>query len=307
MFFCISISAILNIANLLGTTITKHLIDTPSFEYVIKLGTIWLLSALLKLTKNFVLQRSYSKKQKVYMASLLKTIFAFSFSILETSEYNEELNKVKGTITQEQDFILSIESISNAVFGIMGLYILLCNQISLSVLIGLSVLLLIVILVSCIINGRLSVLMYDYWQTYIKNTRKYNYIAKVLSDKEYIEEKEVYKYLPYFSHEFNKEFNIASKKNSQLGGKRIKLELITDIIFLIYSFFAFLILFFAYRENQITIGLFISAIGYMLSLMGDISTGIATFENITKYKNGYYFFLPTKRKPYYRCLYPSFG
>ena len=284
MFFCISISAILNIANLLGTTITKHLIDTPSFEYVIKLGTIWLLSALLKLTKNFVLQRSYSKKQKVYMASLLKTIFAFSFSILETSEYNEELNKVKGTITQEQDFILSIESISNAVFGIMGLYILLCNQISLSVLIGLSVLLLIVILVSCIINGRLSVLMYDYWQTYIKNTRKYNYIAKVLSDKEYIEEIEVYKYLPYFSHEFNKEFNIASKKNSQLGGKRIKLELITDIIFLIYSFFAFLILFFAYRENQITIGLFISAIGYMLSLMGDISTGIATFENITKYK-----------------------
>lgn len=284
MFFCVSISAILSIGNLLGTTITKHLIDTPSFEYVIKLGVIWLLSALLILTKNYVLQRSYLKKQKIYMASLLKTIFAFSFSMLETSQYNDDLNKVKGTITQEQAFISSIESISNAVFGIIGLYILLSNQTSLSILIGLSILLLVVILVSCIINGRFSVLMYDYWQNYINNTRKYNYIAKVLSNKEYVEEKKVYKYLPYFSQEFNKEFNIASKKNRQLGGKRIKLELITDVIFLIYSFSAFLILFFAYRENQITIGLFISATGYMLSLMGNISGAIATFENITKYK-----------------------
>lgn len=274
----------MSIGNLLITTITTHLIDTPSFEFVIKLGAIWLLSALFTLTKNYVVQRSYSKKQKIYMASLLKTIFSFSFSFLETSQYYDDLNKVKGNITQEQAFVLSIESISNAVFGIIGVYILLSNQISLSILIGLSILLLVVVLVSCFISGRLSTLMYDYWQNYIKNTRKYNYIAEVLSDKEFVEEKKVYAYLPYFSQEFDKEFDFASKKNRQLGGKRIKLELITDVIFLIYSFLTFLILFFAYRENQITIGLFISATGYMLSLIGNISGAIATFENITKYK-----------------------
>lgn len=282
--FCISISIILSIGNLLVTIITKHLIDTPSFEFVIKLGAIWLLSALFLLTKNYVVQRSYSKKQKVYMATLLKNIFSFPFSILETTQYNDDLNKVKGYITQEQAFISSIESISNAVFGIIGFYILLSNQISLRILIGLSILLLVVILVSCFISGRLSVLMYDYWQIYIKNTRKYNYIAEVLSNKEFVEEKKVYAYLPYFSQEFDKEFDFASKKNRQLGGKRIRLELITDVIFLIYSFLTFLILFFAYRENQITIGLFISATGYMLSLIGNISGAIATFENITKYK-----------------------
>lgn len=218
------------------------------------------------------------------MASLLKTIFSFPFTILETTQYNDDLNKVKGYITQEQAFISSIESISNAVFGIIGFYILLSNQISLRILIGLSILLLVVILVSCFISGRLSVLMYDYWQIYIKNTRKYNYIAEVLSNKEFVEEKKVYAYLPYFSQEFDKEFDFASKKNRQLGGRRIRLELITDVIFLIYSFLTFLILFFAYRENQITIGLFISATGYMLSLIGNISGAIATFENITKYK-----------------------
>lgn len=218
------------------------------------------------------------------MASLLKTIFSFPFSILETTQYNDDLNKVKGYITQEQAFISSIESISNAVFGIIGFYILLSHQISLRIMIGLSILLLVVILVSCFISGRLSALMYDYWQNYIKNTRKYNYIAEVLSNKEFVEEKKVYAYLPYFSQEFDKEFDFASKKNRQLGGKRIRLELITDVIFLIYSFLTFLILFFAYRENQITIGLFISATGYMLSLIGNISGAIATFENITKYK-----------------------
>lgn len=282
--FCVSISIILSIGNLFVTIITKHLIDTPSFEFVIKLGAIWLLSALFLLTKNYVVQRSYSKKQKVYMATLLKTIFSFPFSILETTQYNDDLNKVKGYITQEQAFISSIESISNAVFGIIGFYILLSNQISLRILIGLSILLLVVILVSCFISGRLSVLMYDYWQNYIKNTRKYNYIAEVLSNKEFVEEKKVYAYLPYFSQEFDKEFDFACKKNRQLGRKRIRLELITDVIFLIYSFLTFLILFFAYRENQITIGLFISATGYMLSLIGNITGAIATFENITKYK-----------------------
>lgn len=282
--FCVSISIILSIGNLFVTIITKHLIDTPSFEFVIKLGAIWLLSALFLLTKNYVVQRSYSKKQKVYMATLLKTIFSFPFSILETTQYNDDLNKVKGYITQEQAFISSIESISNAVFGIIGFYILLSNQISLRILIGLSILLLVVILVSCFISGRLSALMYDYWQIYIKNTRKYNYIAEVLSNKEFVEEKKVYAYLPYFSQEFDKEFDFACKKNRQLGRKRIRLELITDVIFLIYSFLTFLILFFAYRENQITIGLFISATGYMLSLIGNITGAIATFENITKYK-----------------------
>lgn len=282
--FCVSISIILSIGNLLVTIITKQLIDTPSFEFVIKLGAIWLLSALFLLTKNYVVQRSYSKKQKVYMATLLKTIFSFPFSILETTQYNDDLNKVKGYITQEQAFISSIESISNAVFGIIGFYILLFHQISLKILIGLSILLLVVILVSCFISGRLSALMYDYWQNYIKNTRKYNYIAEVLSNKEFVEEKKVYAYLPYFSQKFDKEFDFASKKNRQLGGKRIRLELITDVIFLIYSFLTFLILFFAYRENQITIGLFISATGYMLSLIGNISGAIATFENISKCK-----------------------
>lgn len=284
MFFCVSISIIISIGNLLGATITKHLIDTPSFEYVIKLGAIWLLSALFILTKNYVLQRSYSKKQKIYMTSLLKTIFSFPFSFLETPQYNDDLNMVKENMKHEQAFVLSIESISNAVVGVIGLYILLSNQVSLSILIGLSILLLFVILVSCFISGRLSALMYDYWQNYIKNTRKYNYIAEVLSKKQYIEEKKVYAYLPYFSQQFGKDFDFASKKNRQLGGKRIKLELITDAIFLIYSFLTFLILFFAYRENQITIGMFISATGYMLSLIGNISAAIATFEDISKYK-----------------------
>jgi ATP-binding cassette subfamily B protein len=93
----------------------------------------------------------------------------------------------------------------------------------------------------------------------------------------------VFSYLPFFLSEFDKEFDRASDKNRFLGKKRIKLEFITDAIFLFYSLFAFLILFYSYLKNQITIGLFISVTGYMLTLLGTISGAIGTIENITKY------------------------
>jgi ABC-type multidrug transport system fused ATPase/permease subunit len=126
------------------------------------------------------------------MGTLFKTIFSFPFSFLESKLYNDDLNKIKGKITQEQAFISSIENITSAVFGILGLYILLFRQVSFFILLLLSVFLLFVILLSSIVNGKLSTLMYDYWQNYIKNTRKYNYISDVLSGKDYIEEKKCF-------------------------------------------------------------------------------------------------------------------
>lgn len=284
VFLCGIVSFFLSVGNLLVSFFTKQLIDAPSFEIVVKLGMVWLTSVLINLTKNYMVQRHYLKKQKNYMCVLLKGIFSFPFCFLESKQYNEDLNRVKGLVSYEQSFVSSIEGITTAGCGIIGLYVLLFNQVSALILFFLSIFLVIIIIISVSINRKLSVLMYDYWKNYIENTRKYNYISSVLSNKEYVEEKKVYSYLPFFSCEFNKEFDFASKKNRALGSRRIKLELLSDTIFLIYSLIGFLILLYAFIECEISIGLFISSTGYLLSLLGSISNAIGSLENIVKYK-----------------------
>lgn len=76
---------------------------------------------------------------------------------------------------------------------------------------------------------------------------------------------------------------MASEKNRILGKKRIKLELLMNGVFLLFSLWFFFLFFYAYRKNQVTIGLFVSATGYMLTLFGNFSDAVSSIEDITKY------------------------
>lgn len=283
--FCGLTSISISFANLLISLLTKKLIDAPSIRLVICLGFVWLFIALTRLIKNYISQRYYLNEKKIHTATILKRIFSFQFAFLESKQYNDDLNQVKTAVSQEQEFVLSIENIIVAVFGLIGLYILLVGQISMQLLAILTIFLFVIIILLGFVNYKLSTLMYDYWTNYIKNTRRYNYLSDVLTNKEYIEEKKVYSYLKFFSNEFDKEFNFASKKNGALGIKRIKLELLSDSIIFIYVFLGFVILFYAYRNGQISIGLLISSTGYLMSLLGNISKAIGMIEKITRYKN----------------------
>lgn len=279
----IFISILLSTANLAAIWLIKQLIDQPSLELVKKLAFVWSLSLFLPVLKNYIFEIFFLEEGKNFIKSLLKTIFSFSFSFIESKQYHDDFDKIKDKNKQEKIFLSSLEKITFAVFAGIGFYILLYYQVSTSIFLLLLISFLFTIILSGRISRKLSDLMYDYWENYKKNTRKYQYLSNVLVDQAYIEEKKVYSYFSFFSDKFCKEFDMASEKNRILGKKRIKLELLMDGVFLLFSLWFFFLFFYAYRKNQVTIGLFVSATGYMLTLFGNFSDAVSSIEDITKY------------------------
>ncbi len=279
----IFISILLSTTNLAGIWLIKQLIDQPSLELVKKLAFVWSLFLFLPVLKNYIFEIFFLEEGKNFIKSLLKTIFSFPFSFIESKQYHDDFDKIKDKNKQEKIFLSSLEKITFAVFAGIGFYILLYYQVSTSIFLLLLISFLFTIILSGRISRKLSALMYDYWENYKKNTRKYQYLSNILVDQTYIEEKKVYSYFSFFSDKFCKEFDMASEKNRILGKKRIKLELLMNGVFLLFSLWFFFLFFYAYRKNQVTIGLFVSATGYMLTLFGNFSDAVSSIEDITKY------------------------
>lgn len=284
LFVCILVSIIVSVGNFFSTLIMKHLIDTPSLNSISELALLWLLTSVIVAWKKYAVQGYYLETDRNHLLKLLKAITTFSLLFLESKAYQDDLNKVEELTKQEQAYIKAIETITSAILGILGLYLLLLYKASFNMIALLSFFMLLVIVASYAVNSNLSSLMYGYWENYIKNTRKYKSISRILSEKDYIEEKKVYSYVPFFLNEFDHEFNLASDNNRLLGKKRIKLELATDFIFLCYSLIAFLLLYDSYLKHQITIGLFVSATGYMITLLTSLCGALGSIEDITRFK-----------------------
>ncbi len=281
---CIVSSILLGIGNLIATISLKNLIDKPEVKSLVILALSWGIMALIGVLKTDSLNRYYMVSSNNHQSKLLHKISRLPFHILETKGYKEEFDKLKDNKKIEENFIGFVEKAFTAVISVAGLYILVYNKISNILLLLFSISLVVVIPLFSIINGRLSVLMYDYWQTYMKNTRKYLYISDVLSNREYIEEKKVFGFLPFFLKEFDKEFDIAVCKNRTLGKKRIRLELANDIVVFLYTIFLFSLFLYGYLNNQITIGLLISVFTYILAMLNSIFDGLKSMEYAVQYK-----------------------
>ena len=274
----------MSVGTIAGSIALKKLIDNPDVYYLWILGGIWISSSFLNLIKGFVVQNHFSSETVRHKGILFKIISRFPFSFLETKEYGDELNKANSKISRDQDFISSVEQIATAVVGVLGVYFLLLPNATILGVLLLTLLIMTVTLISAHASKRLAVLMYDYWDTYIKNTRKYNYFSGVLSNKEFIEEKKTFSTLPFFLNKFEYEFDFASNKNGILGKKRIRLEFLNDTIFFIYVSACLLILLYEYSAGQISIGLFISAIGYLIGLIGNIFGAVSVIDKVTQNK-----------------------
>ncbi|GHU40463.1 hypothetical protein FACS1894111_01160 [Clostridia bacterium] len=174
-------------------------------------------------------------------------------------------------------------TITSGTVAILGLYFLLVPALSVPVLLLMSLFLLTAGLIAFWLSRKLSALMYGYWSQYIQNTRKYQYFSDVLSKKEYVEEKKIFSFLPFFLNEFDKEFDVATKKNRSLGKKRIKLELLNNLILFLLSAVLSLILVHGYFTGQITIGFFLAVLGYLLVCLPNLFSAMNTMESIRQY------------------------
>lgn len=208
----IFISILLSTTNLAGIWLIKQLIDQPSLELVKKLAFVWSLFLFLPVLKNYIFEIFFLEEGKNFIKSLLKTIFSFPFSFIESKQYHDDFDKIKDKNKQEKIFLSSLEKITFAVFAGIGFYILLYYQVSTSIFLLLLISFLFTIILSGRISRKLSALMYDYWENYKKNTRKYQYLSNILVDQTYIEEKKVYSYFSFFLISFVKNLIWRVKK-----------------------------------------------------------------------------------------------
>lgn len=278
------LSVLLSAGNALVSIFTRRLVDDPHMEWVIALGMIWGISALISTTKEFLFQRSALKRQQRHESIILKKITLLPFPFLESKLFRDEQSKIKDLSTQEKQILFSAEALTTASITVTAFCLLSAQALSARVFFLLLAFFSVTICLSFLVNGKLSKLMYDFWSQYIQNTRSYNYITDVLTGKEYTEERAVYNFLPFFSKEFAREFDSAAKKNRELGKRRIRLEMANDGIYLLSLLFVSGMLLFSYLNGQITIGYFVAMLGYLIALLATISGAVATVANISQYR-----------------------
>lgn len=267
---------------MISTSVTQRLIDEPRIALVLELSIIWVVSMIMGVLKSYTTQKYFLIENKHHMGKVLNKIIHLPYSFLETEEYADDYNEVK--INLEREWLTAVCVILTASCDFIGLYFLVKNQLSLIYIIILYVIAIVFIIVSWIASTRLSTLMYDYWQKYIKNTRKYAYFNGVLTEKNTYKDKKIFAFSPFFTKLFEQEFDKAAEKNRKLGKKRIKLEFFIDLMFLGYVGVSFVVLLYSYNSNVITVGLFISSIGYIISLSDKIIEAIKSTEIFVRYK-----------------------
>lgn len=282
VFFNVFVTILFSVLFMISTKVTQYLIDRPQFKLVLYLSIIWIVSMVLNLVKRYLSQKYFLKRDRTHKGSILKKIIRLPYSFLETKEYADDYNEIASHL--EREWISAVCVLITAVCNIIGLVFLVVNQLDIISVALLYGILFVFIIVSWLASTRLSVLMYNYWEEYIKNTRKYTYCTRVLTEKDSYKDKKVFGFLPFFKSLFDEEFDEASKKNRALGKKRIKLEIFIDVIFFICIFSSFIMLLFLYENSTITIGLFVSIIGYLVSLLDKIIEAIKSKEIFMIYK-----------------------
>ncbi len=267
---------------MISTKVTQYLIDEPQYKLVLYLSIIWIVSMVLNLVKGYFSQKIFLKRDRIHRSSLLKKIIRLPYSFLETKEYADDYNEI--ALHLEREWISAVCVLITAVCNLIGLVFLVANQLNMVYVILLYAIVFIFIIVSWLASTKLSVLMYNYWKEYIKNTRKYTYYNRVLTEKDSYKDKKIFGFSPFFKSLFDEEFDEASKKNRVLGKKRIKLETFIDVAFFMCILSSFIMLLFLYEDKAITIGLFVSIIGYLVSLLDKIIEAIKSKEIFMRYK-----------------------
>ena len=299
LLLCCVATTFIGVGNLVATICLKHLIDNPSIRTVIILAIVWIGTAFVGILKHNYISKYYLLSTYHHQMWLLQKISHLPFSVLETKEYRDDFNRIKDNKKIEESFLQFVEKIILGTIGVIGLYLLIFGKVSYQYLIILTSSFVIVLPICIGLNRRLSALMYDYWQRYMNNTRKYQYISEVLSSKDYIEEKKVFDFLPFFLEQFHLEFDCATKSNQALGRKRITLELCSDIVVFLYTMFLFLLFYYGYWSNQFTIGLLISLFAYSVTMIAQLFDGIKCIEHVIQYQkfcNDYQRFLQMEEK-----------
>ncbi len=240
-----------------------------------------LFNIIISLTQNYILGKMNiiidEEYDKAYISKLSR------IQLLELESKNGRY------ITNEAEKCkeLKNESIKNklAIFSVLMQlisYLVYYGLINMYILISIVALLCIGIIVNIILSKKTQ----NFWPRYIARMRLANYYSKVLTSKEYTGEKKIYDYTDYFNNKYQNEFKDAAKENTKFGRNRFVLELLQEIVSIVFIICISVLMIHLVLKKSLTIGTFISIFLSLNTLYSLVLLLCSNIFDLRKNNNG---------------------
>lgn len=211
-----------------------------------------------------------------------------SFQTMETQEFHELFEKAGKAPELDSSFYNALkDELTGFVKIITSLIVLLRIDVWTSILV-------VLLLLGIAINAGTAKNSNGFWENYIRNMRRTNYLSSLLLHREYAVERKIFNYSDEIGRRYKEEFSLAVKQNAKLGRKRFSVELITTGFSAFYSVAAILLLLRPLSGGAISIGTFIaafSAVGKLKSVSSQVYASIFTKDSSFSQMSGFFSFL----------------
>ena len=276
-------SLLISVGSSLTTYCMMTFINEPSKNIFLMLAVSMLLATILLPVRTFLINLGCTQIKTENKEKLIEKAVQKDMLFLESPEYSSFINQIKNSKVFTHKFFSALSIFATTASTVVAFFIMLFWQtkalaiISISISFGL-------VYWAFGVNYKLSRLMYDFWQKYMENTRRFNYFADVLTKKEYVEEKKVFRYRSFFVDLFDKEFDRATCSNKQVGKQRAVLEAINDLIYALFALSQFGFLIACYYGGRVSLGFFVSFIPFSMGTFAAICSSFSAMNDFIQIK-----------------------
>ena len=212
-----------------------------------------------------------------------------SFQITETREFHELLEKAGKAPELDSAFYNALRE------GLTGIVKITTSLAVLAMIdIRTTVLVIVLLLAGIAINTGTAKKSGSFWEKYIQNMRRANYLSSLLLHREYAAERKIFDYKDEIGRRYREEFSLAEKQNGKLGKKRFYIEFITTCFSALYNVAAILLLLRPLNNGAISLGTFIaafSAVNQLKNISSQVYASVFTMSASFSQMSGFFSFL----------------
>lgn len=274
-------SLLISFAACATTYAMAQFLDHPAMEGFAMLALSMAAAALLVPVRAYLMQSGCVQLTRDHRAKMLGSAVKKRMLYAESPDYEDRVSRLWDSSLQDQKLFGALSAIAAAAGSALAFCGLLFWQLSALALVSLMIAALLAG-AAFWVNYRTARLMYGFWQKYMENTRRFQYLSDVLTKKEFVEEKKIFGYRPFFTELFGQEFDRAAAKNRELGKQRAALELSNDLIYALFVFAEFAFLIWCYDTGRVTLGFVVSVIPFGVAAFASVCAAFSAAGDLVR-------------------------
>ncbi len=123
-----------------------------------------------------------------------------------------------------------------------------------------------------------------FWNAYMKNARKYNYLSDVMTKRDYAYERKTYHTYPFFDNEFSEEFDRASVINKKSATNRFRVQTLVEVVIICLTVFTMAYFISPLSMSLMTLGAYTAVIQCTAMLLSGITQITGAFQSFNEYQ-----------------------